>query len=300
MSFLNRIIVALLPFFPESFIWLFSKRYIAGRTLEDGVDRTRELNRAGMRVTMDVLGEEIQSLDEAHEEKEECLRVLQVQKEKRLEANLSVKLTSLGLRIDQETCYRNIREIVQTAAKTGNFVRIDMEDSTCTDATLAIYRRLRGEFANVGTVIQAYLKRTREDVRGLIEDGIANLRICKGIYIEPAEIAFKDRDAVRESFMNVVRMMLESKSYAAIATHDRLLVDRSAALIKELSPNKDDYEFQMLLGVTEKMRSELVSRGEHMRVYVPYGEKWHAYSMRRLQENPAVAGHIVKNLFTGK
>ncbi|MBN2415579.1 proline dehydrogenase family protein [bacterium] len=300
MGFFNRIIVKLLPLFPASFIWVFSRRYIAGRTLEDGVEKTRELNRMGIRTTMDVLGEEIATLEEAEAEKRECLRVLEVQHRERLDATLSLKLTSLGLRLDRETCFANVREIVARAAETGNFVRIDMEDSSCTDDTLAIYRRLRKEYANVGTVIQACLKRTREDVRRLIDEGIADLRICKGIYIESADIAFKDREEVRESFMDVARMMLASGSYAAIATHDRQLVDRTFALLGEIVPGRDRYEFQMLLGVTEKMRSDIVSRGEYMRVYVPFGEQWYAYSMRRLQENPAVAGHIIRNLFFRK
>lgn len=297
MAFFNRILVTLLPLFPRSFIWIFSRRYIAGKTLDEGVAKTGRLNRMGIRVTMDVLGEEIASLEEAKTAKQECLRVLAVQREQQLDASLSVKLTSLGLHLDKDACFANVRAIVAKAAETGNFVRIDMEDSSCTDDTLAIYRRVRKEYDNVGTVIQAYLKRTRNDVRQLIEEGIANLRICKGIYVEPASIAFRDKDEIRKSYMDVVRMMLESGSYAAIATHDRLLVDRTFALLKELHSARDRYEFQMLLGVTEKMRSEIVSRGEHMRVYVPYGEQWYAYSMRRLQENPAVAGHILKNLF---
>jgi proline dehydrogenase len=246
---------------------------------------------------MDVLGEDIFELAEATAATAESLRVLEAEKAEGLEANLSIKLTSLGLRIDKEACYQNVRTIVSKAAELGNFVRIDMEDSSTTDDTLEIYRRIRKEFDNCGVVIQAYLKRSVDDVQALIEEGIAHLRVCKGIYIEPAEIAYKDRQGVRENFVRLIQMMLESKSYIGIATHDKWVVDESLKLIEALKCDLKDYEFQMLLGVTEHMRDELVARGHKLRVYVPYGEQWHAYSMRRLKENPQIAGHIIKNLF---
>jgi proline dehydrogenase len=297
MQLFNRIIVRILPLFPKPLVWLFSKRYIAGKTLSDAVEKTRDLNRLGCCGTMDVLGEDIEALEEAAAEKEECLRALEAIKGEGLDANLSLKLTALGLKIDKDTCYENVRSMVEKARELGNFVRIDMEDSACTDDTLEMYRRLRKDFDNVGTVIQAYLKRSREDVRLLIQDGIAHLRLCKGIYDEPAEIAFKDRDEVRESFMDLVAMMAESGSYQGIATHDKALLERSLDVVTKTKLNKDQYEFQMLLGVTEGIRSELVKAGHRMRVYVPYGEHWYGYSMRRLKENPKVAGHIIKNLF---
>ena len=297
MYLFNRIIVKVLPLFPKSFVRLFSRRYIAGKTLSDAVVKTRELNRMGCCGTMDVLGEDIEALEDAASEKEECLRALNAMHDEGLDANLSLKLTALGLKIHKETCYENVCSIVEKANELGNFVRIDMEDSTCTDDTLEMYRRLRNDFDNVGTVIQAYLKRSREDVRQLIDDGIAHLRICKGIYDEPSDIAFKDRNEVRESFMDLVTMMAESGSYQGIATHDKLLLERSLDVVKNAKLGKDQYEFQMLLGVTEGIRGELVKAGHRMRVYVPYGEHWYGYSMRRLKENPKVAGHIVKNLF---
>ena len=297
MKWFNRFLVRVLKFFPKSFVWLFSRRYVAGKSLEAGVEKTRELNAQHICATMDVLGEDIYTLDEAEAEKQECLRVLEAQKTHRLDANLSLKLTSLGLRIDKETCFANVRAIVERAGKLGNFVRIDMEDSSTTDDTLEIYRRLRREFDNVGAVIQAYLKRSGDDVQRLIDEGIAHLRLCKGIYVEPSEIAYQDRQRVRDAFMELVEMMLASRSYVGIATHDKVLVDRSLAMIAQRGVDGKDYEFQMLLGVTEKLRGTLVSQGHRMRVYVPYGEKWYAYSMRRLKENPQMAGHIVKNLF---
>lgn len=297
MSFFNRFIVWVLRFFPKSFIWLFSRRYVAGKSLDDAVEKTKALNGLGLCVTMDVLGEDIETLDEAGAEKEECLRVLDAQKAHSLDGNLSLKLTALGLRINKEKCYENVREIVQKAGDLNNFVRIDMEDSSTTDDTLEIYRRLRKEYDNVGTVIQAYLKRSKEDVQQLIDEGVAHLRICKGIYIEPADIAYKGKQRIRDAFMELVEMMLASGSFAGIATHDRELIDRSLEFIQTKGIGKDGYEFQMLLGVTERLRGEVVSAGHRMRVYVPYGEHWYGYSMRRLKENPSVAGHIIKNLF---
>lgn len=297
MKWFNKMIAAILPFLPKSFVWLFSRRYVSGKSLTDGVEKTKELNSLGCCGTMDVLGEDIYTLEEATQSKEECIRVLRAIDENKLDSNLSVKLTSLGLRIDKERCYENVKEIVDQAKKLKNFVRIDMEDSTCTDDTLEIYRRLRTDYDNLGAVIQAYMKRSREDVRQLIDEGIAHLRICKGIYDEPKEIAFKDKQEIRDNFMELVRMMLESGSYIGIATHDKELVDRSFQAIDSNNVSGSDYEFQMLLGVTEKLRGEIVARGNRLRVYVPYGEQWFGYCTRRLKENPQIAGHIIKNIF---
>ena len=297
MHVFNKLIVSVLPIFPKSFVWLFSRRYIAGKSLSDGLTKTRTLNDLGCCATMDVLGEDISSLEESTQAKEECVRVLDGIRAHGLDANLSLKLTQLGLRIDKERCYQNVKEVVAKAEKLGNFVRIDMEDSTCTDDTLVIYRRLRGEYENVGTVIQAYMKRSRDDVRRLIDEKIAHLRICKGIYDEPAAIAFKEKEKIRQSYMDLVRMMLESGSYVGIATHDRVLVERSLEAVQSYYVPPSQFEFQMLLGVTEKMRGELVSEGHRLRVYVPYGEQWYGYCTRRLKENPRMAGHIIKNLF---
>ena len=297
MKWFNRIIVKIVPLFPQSFTWLFSRRYVAGTTLESGVQKTHELTSRGVCATMDVLGEDILDLLEATAATEESLRVLEVQKTENLDANLSIKLSSLGLRIDMEACFQNARRIVAKAKELGNFVRIDMEDSSTTDDTLAIYRRLLKEFDNCGVVIQAYLRRSETDVKQLIDEGIANLRVCKGIYIEPEAIAFQKKDEIRGSFARLIRMMLASESYIGIATHDRPVIDNALALIQELKADNRKFEFQMLLGVTESIRDELVRKGFRMRVYVPFGEQWHAYSMRRLKENPQVAGHIVKNLF---
>jgi proline dehydrogenase len=297
MKWFNRLVVGVMPFFPKSFIWIFSSRYIAGKSLLNAVTKTQELNESGCLVTVDVLGEDITSLEEADSAKLQCLNVLETIRQNHLDANVSVKLTQLGLRIDKDRCYQNVKEIVQKADELKNFVRIDMEDSGCTDDTLGIYRKIRKDYRNVGIVIQAYLKRSQDDVKQLIQDGIANIRVCKGIYDESPEIAYKDKEKIRDNYTHLVRMLFESKSHVGIATHDKELVDRSFEMLDEYRVQKSQYEFQMLLGVTEGLRSELVSGGHRLRVYVPYGEQWYGYCMRRMKENPQVAGHVMKNIF---
>jgi proline dehydrogenase len=297
MQWLNRIIVRIMPIFPKQLIWLFSKRYIAGIQQESAVAKTRDLNEINCLATMDVLGEDITSLDEAEAAKSECLTVLDAIHINQLQSGLSIKLTQLGLQIDKEVCYGHIQDIVKKAESLNIFVRIDMEDHTCTDVTLEMYRRIRKSHQHVGTVIQAYLKRSVDDVQSLIDEGIANLRLCKGIYDEPAEVAIKDRESIRNNFMTLIHMTLEAGEFAGIASHDKPILDRSEAFIREKNISKERYEFQMLLGVTERLRNQLVANGHAMRIYVPYGEQWYGYCMRRLKENPQMAGHVIKNLF---
>jgi proline dehydrogenase len=297
MQWFNRMIVWMMPAFPKSFIWIFSRPYIAGKRLEDAVRKTKQLNAEGMLATIDVLGEDIRDLSEAEAARKEGLEVLEAIRDNGLKANLSVKLTQLGLHLDREICYQNVRELAKKAAEINSFLRIDMEDATCTDETLAIYRRIRKEFPRSGAVIQAYMRRSEADVRALIAEKIAHLRICKGIYDEKPEIAYKDREEVRDAFRKLVLMMFDSGSFAAIATHDKTLADWAAQTIRERKIPRENYEFQMLLGVTEKLRGNLVRDGHPLRVYVPFGEQWHPYCMRRMKENPSVAGYVVKALF---
>jgi proline dehydrogenase len=297
MHWFNKMIVGMMPAFPKSFIWMFSRRYIAGKRLEDAVRKTKRLNEAGCLATIDVLGEDITGLSEAAAARDEGLRVLEAIRSEALEANLSVKLTQLGLHLDREACYQNVRTLALKAAEINCFLRIDMEDSTCTDDTLDLYRRIRKEFPRTGTVLQACLKRSEADVRGLIGEKIANLRICKGIYDERPEIAFKDREEIREAYRRLVEIMFDSGSYAGIATHDKKLADWAVRTIRERNIPRENYEFQMLLGVTERLRKALVRDGHRLRVYVPFGEQWYGYCMRRMKENPRVAGLVIKNLF---
>jgi proline dehydrogenase len=298
----NKLIASLLPYFPKKFVWLFSKRYIAGTTIEDAIRESRKLNEEGIMVTVDLLGEFITKLEQAQENKEEYIDIIETFEKEKIHGNYSLKPTMFGLLLDEETCYKHIREIVSKAAEYDNFVRVDMEDSQCVDKELILFRRLKEEFPeNVGLVFQAYMKRTLDDIKGLQdlnkEDNPINYRLCKGIYVEPAEIAYKKYHEINEHFLKDLEFMFRNKIYAAIATHDKPLVEGSYRLIEKYNVPKDMYEFQMLYGVTPELRRSIVEKGHRMRVYVPYGSQWFAYSTRRLKENPRMASLIIKALF---
>jgi proline dehydrogenase len=279
---LDRALVRLLPAVPKPVVQLFSSRYIAGSTLDEAVGVVRRLNGEGMLATIDVLGEEITHADEARAIARSYLDVFAAIERERLDANVSVKLTALGLKLSYELCRENLLDVLAQ----GRFVRIDMEDSTTTDATLRLCRELReAGHDNVGVVLQAYLRRTLDDVRGLA-DLVPNVRLCKGIYVEPPSLAYTDADSIRASFVQCLDALLDAGAYVAAATHDETLI--RAALDRGVP------EFQMLLGVREDRARELVAAGHPLRVYVPFGEQWYSYSLRRLQENPAMATAIAR------
>lgn len=292
----------MLPFFPKKFIWLFSKSYISGETIEDAMRVSKDLNSKSIRVTLDVLGEFIKTLDEAEVNKKDYLNLIDISFRNKIDGNFSAKPTSFGLLIDKEVCYRHLREIVAKAASYNGFIRIDMEDSPCTDMEIELYRRLKKEFPlNVGLVIQAYLKRTLTDIRNMMDmhtpDAPLSFRLCKGIYVEPADIAFKKYEEINSHYLEDLEFMLKNGIKVGIATHDKPLIEGAYRLIEKYKVSKDMYEFQMLYGVTPGLRESVVKAGHHMRVYVPFGEKWFGYSTRRLKENPKMAAHIIKAIF---
>ena len=295
---LNDLIVRTLPLVPRPIVRRVASRYVAGETLDDAVRTLRELNSRGCMATLDVLGEDVTELGETGETVDEYERALAAIERERLDSNISVKLTALGLKIDSAESRRQFRRILDTAVSTGNFVRIDMEDSSVTTETIRIYEESRNVTDRVGLVLQAYLRRTGEDAARAAA-AKANVRVCKGIYVERPEIAFQDREEIRDSFSSVVDRLLEAGSYVGIATHDPELVRRALRTVARLGLPPSAYEFQMLLGVAGEMRRRLVAAGHRLRVYVPYGEAWYAYSIRRLKENPAIAGNVLKGLFTG-
>ena len=299
MNLFNRMIALALPLVPKPMVGYFSRRYIAGSRLVDMVGEVKRLNEMGMCATIDVLGESIRNLDEAQAPLKQYLQALDIIELEKLDANISVKPTQMGLMIDYEACRANFARLLKSAAAKGNFVRIDMEDATTTNAALKLYTDLRENFDNVGIVLQAHLRRTLSDIQNLSRkvDSL-NFRICKGIYIEPRKIAWKDRRIIQLNFELLLEEAFEKGAYAGIATHDELLVWAALKVIHKMKIPKNRYEFQMLLGVQPGLRKIIVDAGHKLRVYVPFGKDWYPYSVRRLRENPQIAGHIVKALFT--
>jgi len=297
LSLLNTLIVKVTQMLPKSMVRVFAGKYIAGEELQDAINLVKQLNSKGIFATLDVLGESIQNKEEAIEAKKKCIEVIEAIETNKLMANLSIKPTQMGLAIDEEFAFQQILEIVQKAKSFDNFVRIDMEDSPFTDPTLRVYKKLNEKIGHVGVVLQAYLKRTLSDIEQLNKLG-TNYRICKGIYVEPESIAYKKRQAIRDNFLKALRLMLENRNYVGIATHDDYLIGNSYKMIKEMNIPKDKFEFQMLLGVKEELRDKINSDGYKVRIYVPFGEDWFAYSIRRLKENPQIAGYVFKNIFS--
>jgi proline dehydrogenase len=289
-----------LPAVPKPIVSRVSSRYIAGETLPEALDTVRGLNGEGCRATLDILGEFVNDEAEARAASDSYVGALNAIRDRGLDTNVSLKLTQLGLKLDLDLCHAMTRRVVEAAVAAGNFVRLDMEDSTCTEDTLEVFRRLHGEFPrNVGCVIQAYLRRSEGDVRGLVAMG-ANVRLCKGIYIEPPTLVFRDPAEVNRNFVTLLTLLLEGGAYTGIATHDEALVDAAHDLIKRLKLTPQQYEFQMLLGVREPLRRAIVDGGHRLRVYVPFGPHWHAYSLRRLKENPKIAGYVLKAFLNGR
>lgn len=293
----KRALIRLLEASPKPVVWRFARKYIAGETLDEAVSVVRRLNGEGCMATVDVLGEDVFRQEDVDVYVAEYRRAIDRLVAEGLEANVSVKLTALGLRFSEETAYASVRAVLEKATEHGMFVRIDMEDTPTTQATLDLYRRLRGEgFDNVGVVIQSYLRRTLDDARQLAAEGAA-VRLCKGIYVEPRELAYKEYDLVRQSFVDALEVLLRAPgTKTGIATHDDYLAFHGRRLVRELGLSRERYEFQMLYGVDEQLRRLLVAEGHPLRVYVPYGQGWHGYSIRRLVENPHLAGYVVRNV----
>jgi len=292
MALFDRAIVRLLPAVPKPVVKRISDRYIAGTDIPDATRVVRGLNAQGKLATIDVLGEEITNEEETRVIARAYEDVLAEIERAGLDSNISVKPTGFGLELDYQLCKQNLEKVVREAACRGNFVRIDMEDSTTTDATLRLYRELReAGYENVGVVLQSSLRRTVGDVRALA-DLRPSVRICKGIYVEPPSIQFREYEAVRANYVRAMEELLDAGCYLAIATHDEWLIDAAKRLVAERGLSRDEYEFQMLLGVSPPLGEALVAEGHKLRIYVPFGAHWYEYSLRRLQENPSIAGYI--------
>lgn len=299
---INKIIADILPYMPKRLVWIFSKKYISGENLSDALSESEKLNAEGCSVTLDILGEYVSQLSEAEQYKIQYLDVIKQFTARRISGNFSVKPSMLGLLLDKEVCYNNFREIVVAANLADSFIRIDMEDSTCTDDEILLYRRLKAEFpTRVGLVVQAYLKRTYNDIQELLDvhtpASPLNFRLCKGIYVEDQSVAFKGYQEIRDHYLMDLEFMLKNGIYVGIATHDSYLVEQSMRIIERLNISKDKFEFQMLYGVTSNLRRSILEKGYSMKVYVPFGKQWFKYSTRRLKENPNMVWHIVKAIF---
>ncbi len=292
MALLDRAIVRVLPAVPRRVVKRLSSRYIAGPELADACHVVRRLNEGGKLATIDVLGEEITRPEQATALLEEYEEVFDAIEREGLDSNVSVKLTGLGLKLDRDLCRDNLATLVRWAAERGNFVRIDMEDSSTTSETLTIYRELREDgLDNVGVVLQAYMRRTLDDVASLADLG-PSVRVCKGIYVEPPEVAYQGSETVRFNFAEAVEALFSTGASVAVATHDEWVIAEALKLVEEREVPAERYEFQMLLGVREELGDELVREGHRLRIYVPFGRQWYEYSLRRLQENPKIAGYV--------
>jgi proline dehydrogenase len=293
MSLLDRFVAATMPIIPKWIVGKVAARYIAGVTTEDAIRCIRELNQQRFRCTVDVLGEFVNDRNEATQTSDEYLKFLKVIVDQKLDTNISIKLTAFGLSIDPQFTRENIRRLIAEASKNNIFVRIDIEDHPYTDETFKIYEEFRKEF-QTGVAIQAYLRRSLDDAKRLIDNGMSNFRLCKGIYVEPKEIAYKDREEIRQNYLALLDLMLQRGAYVGIATHDDYLVTEAEKLIKKYNLSNDKYEFQMLLGVRHELRNQIRDHGHKLRIYVPFGEAWYGYSTRRLKENPQIGGYIFK------
>jgi len=299
MDFLHSVLLRALPLVPRSLIRRVAGRYIAGETREGLLRVVERLHAEEIRTTVDLLGENVETIQEAKGAADEYDRLLDCLQGKGPTPQVSVKLSLLGLRIDELLAESLLLRIVGRASRLGVGVFLDMEDSSTTDVTLRIYRRAREGFPSLGIAIQAYLRRSLRDVLDLLPLRPA-VRVCKGIYNEPETLAFKDRQQIRESYVRLVELLLDGGAYPAIATHDAWLIERSLHLIRSRRVGAESHEFQMLLGVGEKLRPRIRAAGSFLRLYCPYGPDWYSYSLRRLKENPRMTGYIFKSVFTSK
>jgi proline dehydrogenase len=295
MGILDRTIAESVAVIPRPVVKRISSRYIAGDTLDDAVKTVRDLNQKGCVATVDLLGESTESRADAASKLKDYKKVVDALDEHGLKSGISVKLTGLGLSLDRELCRANLEEIVECAGARARFVRVDMEDSPHTEATLDIVEDVYSRHENTGAVLQAYMRRSIGDVQRAIRAGFS-VRLCKGIYDEPREIAYKDFGTVRQNYIFLLDELLKGGVYVGIATHDEFLIWHALRLIHQLNIPKDRYEFQMLLGVDEELRGILVGEGHKLRVYVPFGEDWYEYSTRRLKENPKIARYVAQDV----
>lgn len=293
----NKLIAACLPRLPKVLVGQFARRYVAGETVDQALITAANVNDRGFLAALDILGEHVQSTEEASLVTAAYAHLYQQLAGAGIRANISLKLTHLGLGLGRNICRANLLKVVDAARVANNFLRIDMENSPYTDDTLDLYRTCREIYPNVGLALQAYLLRSQNDLAGLLSPQL-NVRLCKGIYREPAEIALQDRGKISQNYLELLGQALDGGAYVAIATHDRQLIAAALALIAQLNCPADRFEFQALYGVPmQGMLETLLERGLKVRIYLPFGEGWHPYAMRRLKENPHIVGYVLRDLW---
>ena len=297
MKLINNLIIQIIPFLPKFFVKIVASPYIAGITDEEMLENVKKLNDKGFKVAIDILGEHVKTKDEATAVTNRYANLYNEITNRKLQANISIKLTHIGQDLGQNFVQNNLFKLVEAAKNNNNFLRLDMENTPYTDQTIKLYEIMKEKYDKIGIVIQSYLKRSMSDIERLADKNF-NVRICKGIYVEDEELVFNDYSLIRESFIELVKKCLEKGTYVGIATHDEYLIDNIYSWIIENDISKNKYEFQVLHGVPmQKKLKKLINEGNTVRVYLPYGDNWYDYSVRRLKENPKMAGYIIKNLF---
>jgi len=298
MKLINNLIIQILPFLPKFLVKIVASPYIAGITDEEMLQNVEKLNRKGFKVAIDILGEHVKTENEAEEITKRYSRIYDEINKRNLSANISIKLTHIGQDLGIDIVRNNLSKIVEAAKKNNNFLRLDMENVPYTSETIQLYKEMFNNYNQIGIVIQAYLHRSIDDIKALSNDEF-NVRICKGIYVEDPHLVLNDYNDIRENYISLVKESLNNGSYVGIATHDEFLIDSLYSWILENNISKDRYEFQVLHGVPmQKKLKKLMEDGNTVRVYLPYGDNWYDYSVRRLKENPKMAGYIIKNLFS--
>ena len=298
MKLINYLIIQIIPFLPKVFVRLVASPYIAGITDDEMLINVQKLNNKGYDVAIDILGEHVTTEQEATEITERYANLYDRIASQRLNANLSIKLSHIGQDLGYDVVKKNLMILVSAAKKHNNFLRLDMENSPYTSETINLYKKAFEDYSNVGIVLQAYMHRSKDDLDKLANEKF-NVRICKGIYIESEDIAYRDYQKIRDNYIVLVQQALIKGAYVGIASHDEYLIDKLYLWIKENQIPTTQYEFQILHGVPmEKKLQQLIKEGNKVRVYVPYGDNWYDYSIRRLKENPKMAGYIIKNILS--
>ncbi len=294
---LHRLLAASIPYLPKGLVGLFARRYVAGEAAGEALAVARDLNRQGFETTLDILGEHVASEHQAAMVAQQYADLYGEISRQGLEANISLKPTHLGLDLGRQICEAKVFQVLDEAQATDNFLRLDMEDIRYTDDTLALYRKCRARHAKVGPVLQACLRRSGDDLAALLSPQL-NVRLCKGIYLESPEVAIQDRHAINANFLKLVRQGFAGGGYLAIATHDQRLIAEVESIIRDWELSPDRFEFQVLYGVPMAGKLQrLRDQGFKVRIYIPFGETWYDYSLRRLQENPAILRYVLRNLF---